>query len=60
MLKSGVHLLGIEDDDESGKIMQLSILFTLMTHEIFWFPPNRFSTDASDWQGFSRKDSDEL
>jgi len=33
MLKNGVHLLGIEDDEES---------------------------DASDWQGFSRKECDEL
>ncbi|KAG5680298.1 hypothetical protein PVAND_009815 [Polypedilum vanderplanki] len=31
MLKEGIHLLGIEDDEES---------------------------DASDWQGFSRKDTD--
>ncbi|CRK97979.1 CLUMA_CG011351, isoform A [Clunio marinus] len=33
MLKNGIHLLGIEDDEES---------------------------DASDWQGFSRKECDEL
>jgi Domain of unknown function (DUF4517) len=28
MLKNGVHLLGIEDDEESGKIMQLYLDFS--------------------------------
>lgn len=30
MLKNGVHLLGIEDDDESGKIVQLSLSIYLI------------------------------
>lgn len=53
MLKNNIHLLGIEDDGESGEIFAP------------WFESHMFeciiiSADASDWQGFSRKECDEL
>lgn len=55
MLKNGVHLLGIEDDDESGKLsLQLKLNYVFITFFVIIF------TDASDWQGFSRKECDEL
>lgn len=53
MLKSGVHLLGIEDDEESGKITQFYLA-------VFFIDDSWIFTDASDWQGFSRKECDEL
>jgi hypothetical protein len=55
MLKNGVHLLGIEDDEESGKLYN----FLQVRHSIL-FDFIILSTDASDWQGFSRKECDEL
>lgn len=56
MLKNGVHLLGIEDDDESGECYAtFQHVLHLISRAFLLISP-----DASDWQGFSRKESDEL